>query len=86
MKSLPEKLHLTTNEITSLKAKTKTLHAQFKQDLFNQVIQTNARLRKAGDAMRIGHEANLNGYPYSDKMINKSLDDWNAAKEGKPSV
>ena len=41
------------------------------------------RLTKAGDAMRIGHEAQLNGYPYPAKMIDKSLDGWNAAKEGK---
>jgi hypothetical protein len=38
------------------------------------------RLRKAGDAMHLAHEANFNGYPYSELAVRRVMKAWLAAK------
>ena len=40
----------------------------------------NERLRKAGDAMHLAHEANFNGYPYTQNQVEKAMKAWLAAK------
>jgi len=44
----------------------------------------NARLRKAGDAMHLAHEANFNGYPYTQNQVEKAMKAWLAAKGVQP--
>ncbi len=44
----------------------------------------NERLRKAGDAMHLAHEANFNGYPYTQNQVEKAMKAWRAAKGVKP--
>ncbi len=75
----------TDEELASMKTEIELLHAQFKRDLFNQVVEENERLCKAGDAMadEIIGCYNAEGYDPADS---ESLRNWNAAKEGKPSV
>jgi hypothetical protein len=64
----------TADELTSMKAETELLHAQFKRDLFNQVVEENERLRKAGDAMATGLQGMAGERP-------KALaDEWHDAK------
>lgn len=44
------------------------------------------RLRKAGDALSLILEAYNRCKPYDGPLTRQCLGDWNAAKEGKPSV
>ena len=44
----------------------------------------NERLRKVGDALNISHEANFNGYPYSETAIKNAMKAWVAAKGVQP--
>jgi predicted RNase H-like nuclease (RuvC/YqgF family) len=44
----------------------------------------NERLRKAGDAMHLAHEANFNGYPYTQNQVEKAMKAWLAAKGVQP--
>ena len=44
----------------------------------------NERLRKAGDAMHLAHEANFNGYPYTQNQVEKAMKAWRAAKGVQP--
>lgn len=68
----------TVNELASMKAEAELLHAQFKRDLFNQVVKENERLRKAGDEM-------LGDYKETGVIFPPSEAVWRAAKEGKPT-
>jgi len=61
--------------------------ARENQDLENQIDALkaeNERLRKAGDAMHLAHEANFNGYPYTQNQVEKAMKAWRAAKGVKP--
>jgi len=40
----------------------------------------NERLRKAGDAMHLAHEANFKGHPYTQNQVEKAMKAWLAAK------
>ena len=44
----------------------------------------NERLRKAGDAMHLSHEANFKGYPYTQNQVEKAMKAWLAAKGVQP--
>jgi len=76
----------TAEELASMKAEAEFLHAQFKRDLFNQVMEENEMLRKAGDAMAktIGENGVHDNGSFHD--VADSIDQWHTAKEGKPSV
>ena len=65
----------TAEELASMKAETELLHAQFKRDLFNQVVEENERLTKE-----------LENTDCMFAMASAFAHDWNSMKEGKPSV
>jgi len=76
--------------LASLRVDVSELHAQFNRALFDDTIAENARLKaeverltKAGDEMAGLIQAIYEG-EFSGRCEWKELEDWNAAKEGKP--
>lgn len=49
-------------------------------------VEQYERVVKAGDAMAVCLEAYNRCKPYDGPLTRQCLNDWNAAKEGKPSV
>lgn len=72
----------TADELASMKAEAELLHAQFKRDLFNQMIQENERLRKAGDAMATNIPRMVTCQVTAHEAVD-FMNDWNAAKQDK---
>jgi len=53
-------------------------------DKYGELQAEVERLRKAGDAMHLAHEANFNGYPYTQNQVEKAMKAWLAAKGVQP--
>lgn len=70
----------TAYELTSMKAEAELLHAQFKRDLFNQLIQENERLRKAGNELERVLASRSGSYE-----AGNASHEWQSAKNYKPN-
>jgi hypothetical protein len=70
----------TADELSSMKAEAELLHAQFKRDLFNQLIQENERLRKAGDELERVLISRSGSYD-----AGNASHEWQSAKNYKPN-